>query len=76
MYYHFYINAAILLFFNTSSYTFSESDGTVHNIVKVRKYSKTGGDPPPTEVEIPIKVVTSGGTAIAGTGIQFGNIYI
>ena len=63
-------HAAILLFFNISLYNFSESDGTVHNVIKVRKYNETGGDPPPTEVEIPIKVEITSGTAIARTGIS------
>ena len=67
------INAAILLLFNISAYNFNEMDGTVPNVIKVGKYSNTNRDPPPhTEVQIPIKVEISGGTAIAAKGIQFG----
>ena len=61
------MSTAIFLNFNISTYTFSESDGTVANVIKVQKNASS----PDTEVDIPVQVLTLSGTAMADTGNYF-----
>lgn len=56
--------SAIYLHFNLPSYNFSENDGIVSGNIKVQKHIGA----PPTEVDIPLKVVTLNGNASNGSG--------
>ena len=59
--------AALYIVYSATSYTFSESDGTVESVIKVQKHSMS----PPTEVDIPVIITTIDGmgTATAGEGL-------
>ena len=61
-----FFQLAIVLVYNMSSYTFHETDGTVDDVIRVQK--RIGS--PPTEVDIPLIIVTTNesGSATAGDG--------
>ena len=64
--YYLFFQLAIFLVYNMSSYTFHETDGTVDDVIRVQK--RIGS--PPTEVDIPLIIVTTNesGSATAGDG--------
>ena len=58
--------AAIILVYSVLSYTFPETYGVVESNISVQKQSGS----PPTEVDIPLIIMITNGTATAGEGIQ------
>ena len=62
----------IFLDFEPSTFTFHESDGTVTNIINIAKVH----NPPQTEVNLPLRVLTLSGTADVGIGENQCQIYL
>ena len=54
----------IRLDFEPTSYTLNESDGTVTNIINITKVD----NPPPSEVNLTLRVLTLSGSADVGPG--------
>ena len=54
----------IILDFQPTAYTVQEGDGAVTNVINIAKV----GNPPPSEVDIPLRVLILSGSAEVGTG--------